>query len=304
MSLLQRYEQDGYVIVPDLIPHAKVDAVVERLERFKRGRRPYWSESIHKWILPPLDERGYMEESMENLTRLWFSGGLNRAGSDLLLGPEIHRVLKQLKPDKTEFVHWLNHLFDKSTGSIDHVDNWYLDSDPAGELIGAWVALEDIHPDSGTFRVFPKSHLMPGMAELWSLDHDAFIKHCAGLAEKLQPLPIVIKKGTVVFFHPLILHGATDQRDPSHSRKSLTGHYLPFGALRKERFEQKDTPQQRLAREMREARKVGGRPIMVSHTLRDELLFNLRGVASFAKALALGPTPVTMDMKRRAYANN
>src|SRR5690348_8099246 len=119
MDLIEQYNRDGYIIVPDLIPHAKVDRLVERLERFKQGRRPFWSESIHKWILPKLDERGYMVESMENFTRLWFSGGLNDAGNDIVLGPEINGILRKLRPDRQEFVHWLNHMFDRSTGSID-----------------------------------------------------------------------------------------------------------------------------------------------------------------------------------------
>ena len=58
VNVVEQFEQDGYTIVPDLIPHAKIDHLVERLERFKRGRRPYWSESIHKSILPGLDDHG------------------------------------------------------------------------------------------------------------------------------------------------------------------------------------------------------------------------------------------------------
>ena len=59
MDLLDHYESEGYVIVPDLMPHAKIDRLVERLEWFKRGRRPFFSESIHKWMLPELDDRGF-----------------------------------------------------------------------------------------------------------------------------------------------------------------------------------------------------------------------------------------------------
>jgi phytanoyl-CoA hydroxylase len=304
MKLLEQYAENGYVIVPDLIPHARIDRLAAALERFKHGRRPYWSESIHKWILPSLDDQGFMLESMENFTRLWFSNGMKDAGYDILLSAEINDVLRELKPGSNEFVHWLNHLFDKSTGSNDHIDNWYLDTDPAGELVGAWVALEDIHPDSGTFRLFPKTHLNPAMQALWPMEHNAFVKHCAGLAKKFEPLAVVIKKGTVVFFHPFILHGATDQIDPLYSRKSVTSHYIPFGCLRKEREVIAETPEARLQREMKQARKLKGRPIAVSHTLHDELVFNTAGLASFAKSLVFGQSPVVMDMKRRSLADN
>jgi phytanoyl-CoA hydroxylase len=303
MELVEQYQENGYVIVPDLIPHAKIDLLVDRVERFKRGRRPYWSESIHKWILPELDDHGFMIESMEQFTRLWLSGGLAQAGNNVVLSAEINDVLRQLKPGHNEFIHWLNHLFYRSTGSVDHIDNWYLDTDPAGELVGAWVALEDIHPDSGAFRVFPKSHKLPGLAQLWSLDHVSFIKHCAGLAAKLEPLPIIIKKGTVVFFHPFILHGAVDQRDPRYSRRSVTAHYIPYGSLKKERYQQKDPPPVRLAREMKKARKLKDYPIAVSHSWRDEAQFNFGGLTSYAKSLVFGRTPIEMDMKRRAWVD-
>lgn len=303
MSLIEQYDRDGYIIVPDLIPHSKIDHLVSCLEQFKQGGRPYWSESIHKWIKPPLDKHGFMTESMENFTRLWFSKGLNKAGNDIVLGPEINGILKKLKPEREKFVHWLNHFFDRSTGSIDHVDNWYLDTDPAGDLIGAWVALEDIHPDSGTFRLFPGTHKRPGMLDMWSLDHDTFVKKCAALCETLEPMPVVIKKGTVAFFHPLLLHGATDQRDERRSRKSVTAHYLPYGCLRKERFEQAEPPEVRLQREMRQARTIGDYPITVSHSFRDEFEFNTRGVASYLKSLVFGQTPIVMDMKRRSWSN-
>jgi phytanoyl-CoA hydroxylase len=302
MDLLDHYQQEGYVIVPDLIPHAKIDTLVERFERFKRGNRPFWSESIHTWMRPELDDKGFLVQSMENFTRLWFSGGLNEAGKDILLGTELRDVMRQLSPGNSEFVHWLNHMFDRSTGSIDHIDNWYLDSDPPGQLIGAWIALEDIHPDSGPFRLFPRSHLLPGLEDLWKLDHDAFIKHCAGLTRQLEPFYAIIKKGTVVFFTPFLLHGAVDQRDPRYSRKSVTGHYLPYGVVRRERFVQTEPIEVRREREMAMARTLGGRPIPVTHSLRDEIRFNVRGMTSYAKALMTGRRKVGMDMRRRSYS--
>jgi len=303
MDMLDHYNAEGYVTVPDLIPHAKIDRLVGCLERFKQGRRPYWSESIHTWMSPKLDEKGFLVQSMENFTRLWFSQGLNDAGKDVLLGSEIRDVMRGLSPGNDEFVHWLNHLFDRSTGSIDHIDSWYLDSDPPGKLIGAWIALEDIHPDSGPFRLFPRSHLLPGLDELWTLDHDAFIKRCAELLKTLEPMHALIKKGTVVFFTPFILHGAVDQKDSRYSRKSVTGHYLPYGQVRRERVANPDPLEVRRAREIAMARKLGDRPIAVTHSMREEILFNVRGVASWGKALVTGRPSLGMDMRRRSYAD-
>jgi phytanoyl-CoA hydroxylase len=303
MDLLDRYESDGYVIVPDLIPHSKIDRLVTALERFKHGRRPYYSESIHTWMLPELDDRGFLVQSMENFTRLWFANGIAEAGNDIVLGPEIDDVMRALKPGHDRFVHWLNHFFDRSTGSVDHIDHWYLDTDPPGHLIGAWVALEDIHPEAGPFRVFPRTHTMPEMRELWSMDHDRFVRHCAKLAERLEWTPVIIKKGTVVFFGPFLLHGAIDQTDRRYSRKSVTAHYRPLGMAKLERRGWEDLAKKsQSAAAAMTARTIGGHPIAVSHSFQDELTFNLRGLVGFAKTLITGPRPITMDMRRKSWA--
>ena len=46
------------------------------------------------------------------------------------------------------------YVFDRATGTIDHIDTWYLDTEPMGHLIAAWVALEDID-GQGEFHVYP-----------------------------------------------------------------------------------------------------------------------------------------------------
>ena len=47
-------------------------------------------------------------------------------------------------------------LFDKSTGTIDHADTWYLDTKPRGKMIAAWIALEDIKNQLEDFLYIPK----------------------------------------------------------------------------------------------------------------------------------------------------
>jgi len=51
-------------------------------------------------------------------------------------------------------------FFDQSVGTIEHQDSWYLDTEPAGRLIGVWYALEEIDRNSGPFFVVPKSHTL------------------------------------------------------------------------------------------------------------------------------------------------
>ena len=82
---------------------------------------------------------------------------MGKLGEQILLSEEILSVLQEIGATET-YSMWQNMLFDSSTGTIDHFDSWYLDTNPPGNLIGVWVALENIDDANGVFHVYPKSH--------------------------------------------------------------------------------------------------------------------------------------------------
>ena len=68
---------------------------------------------------------------------------------------KISNVLQEIL-ESNKFVNWQNMLFDRSTGTIDHADTWYLDTNPRGKMIASWIALEDINESAGRFFVYQK----------------------------------------------------------------------------------------------------------------------------------------------------
>jgi phytanoyl-CoA hydroxylase len=304
MDLAGYYEEHGYVVVEDLLPEDKVDRVLGALQKFKRRRFPYYSQSIHDWIAPEVDAEGFMVESMENFTRLFLSAGLRSAGNQVLLGPEIADALKAIKPGKRQFVQWQNMLFDRSTGTVDHVDSWYLDTEPKGELVAAWVALETIHPDSGPFRVYPGSHRKTELLALDGEDHETFRRRCAEVAKQIPAKPALLRKGSVMFWHPWTLHGAGNQSDPRHSRKSLTSHYYPRDCLKKGFAAEAGTMQARLSRQAKTYRRLGPLPILVDHSARENLGFNRRGITRYLYNRLRGRHDVEMDMRSKSYGDS
>ena len=112
MDLSKYYEDFGYILVEDLIPGEKIDNILRSLENFKRLRLPHYSQSIHCCMQPTMDDHGYMQESINNFTSLFFNGGLKSAGNDILLGNEISNTLKRIKPNVAKFSLRQNMLFD------------------------------------------------------------------------------------------------------------------------------------------------------------------------------------------------
>jgi len=114
-----------------------------------------------------------------------------------------------------------------------HSDTIHFNSMPAGYMVGAWVALEDIDADNGPLVYYPGSHKMreysmhdfgfePGYANY--RHYEARIQELIA-AEKLEPEYGTIKKGEVLIWHANLLHGGAPQKVLSRSRHSQVTHF-------------------------------------------------------------------------------
>jgi len=303
MNFADYYAEHGYVVFDRLIPGEKIDAVLGALDRFKRAALPYFSQSIHRWIRPAIDAHGFMQESMENFSCLYLDRGLARAGDAVLLGAEIEGALRSLQPRFEHFVQWQNMLFDRSTGTIEHYDSFYLDTLPRGYLTAAWVALEDIDAESGPFRVYPGSHRHFSGNQLDTLSHEDFARECAKYAASHEHKAALLRKGDVLFWHPSLLHGALNQTDERRSRKSLTSHYYPMGVARKgdDAALLDASALRRLRRLLSYPVRHDGQPIYSIHNGFSTFVFNCAGLLSYARDRLTGSAEVYRDMRRSSY---
>ena len=235
-GIREHYEENGYVVLRGLIEHSVIDAFTVQYERIKRSRTfIYYSQSIHRAIRPELNEYGFIRESIQNPTRI----GLFRRFSDTIKQCRIYHeavtdALTALDGHK-QHVSWQDMFFDLSTGTIEHADGWYLDTDPPGSLVGAWFALENIDKRAGPFFVMPGSHRVPPLDRARYPLHEEFRRATLEMVDEhgFKPLGMPIDKGDVILWHPFLVHGGFSNRDPRFSRKSLTSHFFPYGAKRR-----------------------------------------------------------------------
>jgi len=124
-------------------------------------------------------------------------------------------------------------------------------------MAGVWVALEDIHEDSGPLFYIPGSHKWPFFrsehivrgnptlaarrasarrGELSSSEKGALVgelgsewtKEVLKLEKRFKGkrVPICPKAGDVVIWHSLLAHGGSPRKDSSRSRLSAVFHYF------------------------------------------------------------------------------
>ena len=302
------FKKNGYYIFSNIFSKGEIDKLIKELYKIrdKRKKPNYFSQATHRIIPFDFDENGYLCESIQGFTRQWNIKGLAKTGKDILLGSKMLNILKSIFPQFKDYVQQNNMLFDKSMETIDHIDSWYLDTHPKGYLVGAWVALENIHPDCGPFRVYPGSHLKIDPYILQNLDHDKFIKEISNIKKNFKAKELIIKKGDVVIWDSRLIHGASKIKNNSFSRKSLTAHYYPLNCT----FQTKGvfSRQNRIFLALRKIYQhpelSRGHSIYQLNSKLTRIHENLKlYLDSFRKILNKSNSRISMDMRSKSYKN-
>lgn len=132
-----------------------------------------------------------------------------------------------------------------------HRDPVFVQTKPASHLVAAWVALEDISPDSGPLVYVPGSHRLP-YYQMGPGDHrfdasrhgdresNAMAEFDRGqiAAHGLPAESLVCRRGEVLLWHSSLLHGGSAVADPSRTRNSFVVHFSTLASykIRRERL--------------------------------------------------------------------
>lgn len=127
-----------------------------------------------------------------------------------------------------------------------HSDSIHMTTYPLGYLTAAWIAMEDIHPDSGPLVYYPGSHRFPyvfskdvGISEAdfrrdgyrpYHERYEPYIQQTIA-QNRAEPKYFHARKGDVLIWHANLLHGGSVRRDLGKSRKAVVVHFFVKGAF-------------------------------------------------------------------------
>ncbi|ABW25429.1 phytanoyl-CoA dioxygenase family protein [Acaryochloris marina] len=228
-EIKEYFDEFGYVVIKNVLSHNIIDSFIEELDSIKRNLLfVYFSQSTHVCMRPKLNQYGFIQESMKDASRLAFFSRFSLKIQECIYDNCISQALTNLTDEK-EHISWQNMFFDQSTGTIEHQDSWYLDTDPPGNLIGVWYALENIYEDSGPFFVIPGSHKYGLIDRKKYSQHNDYLNAVTDVSNKLQAQKKImsLQKGDILLWHSYLIHGALLCEDSSKSRKSFTSHFYP-----------------------------------------------------------------------------
>lgn len=225
------FAREGYVVVRRAVPGAMCDRAVQAfLREVLPDRCGLFERHVSgRYERHVLTEAGFMQYPIMNLQDLSPEKypGFRMLGLQLLTQPAVRRAVQTLLGERGRIVHTM--YFDGNQTTWAHRDGHYLDAEREGQMIGVWLAAEDIHPDAGRFFVVPRSHRMQVPGEGRDPNGEAYKASMAAFVRD-GPLPCVspvLRQGDLLLWTSLTVHGSLPTADPRQSRRSFTAHYVP-----------------------------------------------------------------------------
>ncbi len=126
-----------------------------------------------------------------------------------------------------------------------HADAFHMSTFPKGNMIAAWIALEDIRDENGPLFYYPGSHKLTYLnidsvggarySKLW-IDSDLNSRYEYTLEKMIQKNDLkrkvfMAKKGDVLIWHANLIHGGSPVKKQNATRKSMVCHYYAKGAI-------------------------------------------------------------------------
>lgn len=120
--------------------------------------------------------------------------------------------------------------FPRGSQQDTHSDTYHFNSIPGGFMCGVWIALEDIHPDSGPLQYYPGSHRrLPvfSNADLSRGDEVAYVDHVAAAVQEtgIARETALIRRGQAFIWASNLFHGGSPIADAARTRLSQVTHY-------------------------------------------------------------------------------
>lgn len=248
---LRNWVEYGYVVLRDVVQVEDVDGMMADLDNVWTTTTPIPNLKIDDLRINPEDPPGVDHSKLvqldtptkerhrrearwrihqfvshsESARRIFQSAALAR-WSHLILG-------RKADPSYT-----INFTFGSEQGL--HQDTAVFAVSPMNHLIGAWLACEDIDPDSGPLVYYPGSHREKLFTQFDNYPQtilktckpaliDEYHRFLADVALRYERKTFIARKGEWFLWHGMMIHGGDAIRKPNLTRRSYVCHYIPPG---------------------------------------------------------------------------
>jgi len=231
-QLLEQFDRDGYVILPEKIPADIIDAINKAFDDAPQYREKILLRKGGEYSHPgPLGIVGRRRRVIDFYVPC-------PAALEAILAKPITDFLSALYREAPLAFQAL--LFQFGSQQTMHQDPAYVVTDNPAALTASWIALEDIQTGSGELTYYKGSHKnidvnFSSGKKVWvrhvddKADNIGYSQQLVAACEKAGLVKEVFRpqRGEVLIWHSALVHGGGDIIHKELTRRSLVTHYCP-----------------------------------------------------------------------------
>nr|XP_022300530.1 phytanoyl-CoA dioxygenase, peroxisomal-like [Crassostrea virginica] len=222
------YEDNGYVVIRNLVPKEKLDIYRNRFEQICRKEVVIPGLTIMRDVAIARSE---FVPGQQAITKLQ-----DFQNDEVLFGycalPEIIRYVqaftgKEVKAMHTMLINKPPDPGKKTSRHPLHQDLHYFPFRPADRIVCSWTAMEKVNRENGCLVVLPGSHkgeLLQHDYPEWEGGVNKLYHGVRDFDPNAPRVHLPMETGDTVFFHPLLIHGSGMNKTKGF-RKSISCHY-------------------------------------------------------------------------------
>lgn len=222
------YEDNGYIVIRNLVPKGKLDVYRERFEQICRREVEIPGLTIMRDVAIARSEFVPGEQAVTKLQEF--------QNDDVLFGycelPEIIKYVqtftgKEVKAMHTMLINKPPDPGKKTSRHPLHQDLHYFPFRPADRVVCSWTAMQKVNRENGCLVVLPGTHkgeLLQHDYPEWEGGVNKMYHGVRDFDPNAPRVHLPMDTGDTVFFHPLLIHGSGMNKTKGF-RKSISCHY-------------------------------------------------------------------------------
>jgi ectoine hydroxylase-related dioxygenase (phytanoyl-CoA dioxygenase family) len=223
---MEGFEEDGFEVAHGLFSRAEIDELCAEFTALKAaGPVPGHFE-------PRASGTGEAADPLHVHPRVMHPHRISDLSRRFLLDARLREILQSLLGEEVLAAQSMFYFKPPGArGQALHQDNFYLRVEP-GTCVAAWIACDVIDRDNGGLEVVPGTHRMDLFCPEEADIELSFAREYVPPPPGLEPVPVVMEPGDVLFFNGSLVHGSGPNRSADRFRRSFIGHYVGRSAER------------------------------------------------------------------------
>ena len=232
MININKYLEDGYLVVPNIISTSEADEISEDIIKICRGVYPCSMDFYNHF------ENWKDEDILNFIGNLRWPHTVSPVIRHYMKHKNIKKYLQELPG--AHLYGWngkvkcmLSQLFSRppdSNGQAWHQDEYWIPTRDRS-VTAIWIALEDVTVDNGCLWVIPKSHKDGIVYPMRKKTKDECnywdeADVCYNFPNEETKIPIEMKKGDAAFWNGYTIHGSFKNTTEDSYRRALVFHYM------------------------------------------------------------------------------